>query len=353
MTGVLRQLLGATLSFLLAAPAYSHGPNIIYEAPFASRMNLWDGHGSVRALTDATGTVTDTYDYDAFGNLIHSTGTTYNNYLFAGEQFDPDLNLYYNRARYLNTGTGRFWTIDTDEGLDQDPLSLHKYLYADANPINRRDPSGHDSIAEFDIASAIEETLNTISGVQKFVRIENQISSVFDFLSSIVDLSIAMGSGGLDGLGVSSLAQKIGSAASDRLGRDVVESPLNLFSSIAQNAPRIAEANLLSPSKDVKLLQAFKASDSAVLLYLPGFIGSLPGGPLSTGLKVAGRPLKLTTQGGAALLGMGFQGGGSGPVQLFHVDLVIPLIAPGHSGAGGGDLDAWYDGNLNYQVPEN
>jgi hypothetical protein len=46
--------------------------------------------------------VTDTYDYDAFGNLIHSTGTTPNNYLFAGEQFDPDLNLYYNRARYLN-----------------------------------------------------------------------------------------------------------------------------------------------------------------------------------------------------------------------------------------------------------
>jgi hypothetical protein len=48
-------------------------------------------------VTDVNGTVTDTYDYDAFGNLIHSTGTSLNNYLFAGEQFDPDLNLYYNR----------------------------------------------------------------------------------------------------------------------------------------------------------------------------------------------------------------------------------------------------------------
>jgi RHS repeat-associated protein len=65
-------------------------------------------------MTDKTGAVTDTYDYDAFGNLIHSTGTTYNNYLFAGEQFDADLNLYYNRAQYLNTSTGRFWTTDTD-----------------------------------------------------------------------------------------------------------------------------------------------------------------------------------------------------------------------------------------------
>lgn len=49
----------------------------------------FDGHGSVRFLTDATGVITNTYDYDAFGILISQTGTTPNNYLFAGEQFDP------------------------------------------------------------------------------------------------------------------------------------------------------------------------------------------------------------------------------------------------------------------------
>lgn len=52
----------------------------------------YDGDGN-RALTDTTGAVTDTYDYDAFGNLIHSTGTTPNVYLYSGEQFDPDLHL--------------------------------------------------------------------------------------------------------------------------------------------------------------------------------------------------------------------------------------------------------------------
>ncbi len=66
----------------------------------AVRYYVHDGHGSVRALTNASGAVTDTYDYDAFGNEIHSTCTTPNNYLFAGEQYDPDLHLYYNRARY-------------------------------------------------------------------------------------------------------------------------------------------------------------------------------------------------------------------------------------------------------------
>jgi RHS repeat-associated protein len=122
----------------------------------------------VRFLTDSTGAVSDTYDYDAFGNLINSVGTTPNNYLFAGEQFDPDINLYYNCARYLDVRRGRFWGMDTDEGDDHEPLSLHKYLYASANPVNNIDPSGHD---DFDMASigtseSMSETLYSMAQPQ-------------------------------------------------------------------------------------------------------------------------------------------------------------------------------------------
>ena len=112
---------------------------------------VYDGHGSVRALTEQTGTVTDTYDYDAFGNLIHSTGTTPNNYLYSGEQFDPDLGLYYNRARYLNSSTGRFWTSDVFEGTVSDPGSQHKYLYSYASPVDYADPSGKSGNSIFNI----------------------------------------------------------------------------------------------------------------------------------------------------------------------------------------------------------
>jgi RHS repeat-associated protein len=124
---------------------YLQNSNALYQTFYY----VHDGHGSVRALTDPTGTVTDTYDYDAFGSLIHSTGTTPNNYLFASEQYDPDLSLYYNRARYLNTSSGRFWSMDTTEGKDETPSSLHKYLYCSGDPLNKSDQSGHDfSIAE-------------------------------------------------------------------------------------------------------------------------------------------------------------------------------------------------------------
>jgi RHS repeat-associated protein len=128
---------------------YSYGLERIYERQLvAGNWQLsffgYDGHGSVRQLFSSAGAITDTYDYDAFGNLIASTGTTPNNYLFAGEQFDPALGMYFLRARYYNANTGRFWNMDTYEGSSYDPASLHKYLYTGGNPVDRLDRSGHD-----------------------------------------------------------------------------------------------------------------------------------------------------------------------------------------------------------------
>jgi len=113
------------------------------------------------------------YEYDAFGNLLHSTATgippggtavtaTPNEFLFAGEQFDSDLNLYYNRARYLNTSTGRFWTMDTYEGDDNDPLSLHKYLYANGNAVDNI-PRGNE-VDEL-VGAAIGTVLDVIAPI--------------------------------------------------------------------------------------------------------------------------------------------------------------------------------------------
>ena len=103
-----------------------------------------DGHGSVRFLTRTNGLVTDTYTFDAFGTLIAGTITTSNNYLYCGEQWDADLGRYFLRARYYEPGLGRFTTMDTFEGNQNDPLSLHKYLYCQDNPVNMVDPSGRD-----------------------------------------------------------------------------------------------------------------------------------------------------------------------------------------------------------------
>jgi RHS repeat-associated protein len=137
----------------LVERTYAYGLQRIDENQLIS--NVWtpsfygyDGGGSVRQLTGTLGTITDSYDYDAFGNKINSTGTTPNNFLYRGEQYDSDLGLYYLRARYYNPLTGRFIGRDPEDGKIKIPATLHKYLYASGDPVNRIDPSGRGDLIE-------------------------------------------------------------------------------------------------------------------------------------------------------------------------------------------------------------
>jgi hypothetical protein len=58
--------------------------------------------------------------------------------------------------------------MDTDEGDDQNPLTLHKYLYANADPADGRDPSGHEDtdMASLGTAEAMSNTLNAMAQLQ-------------------------------------------------------------------------------------------------------------------------------------------------------------------------------------------
>jgi RHS repeat-associated protein len=128
---------------------YTYGLQLISENQLIS--NTWtasfyetDGAGNVRQLTNSAGAVTDSYEYDTFGNEVTSTGATPNSYLYRGEQYDTDLSLYYLRARYYNPATGRFLSVDSEAGQGQ-----RRYEYAGADPVNGTDPSGNEAIVEF------------------------------------------------------------------------------------------------------------------------------------------------------------------------------------------------------------
>jgi len=154
------------------AQAYSYGLDLIAQdqaigTNWVISFYGYDGHGNVRFLTDAEGSITDTYDYDAFGTIveqkvmdtwtgnlvIHDTpilqaSVTPNNYLYCGEKFDSDLSLYCLRARYMDMDRGRFWTVDVLDGEVWTPISLHRYLYAAASPVMYIDPSGYRTLSE-------------------------------------------------------------------------------------------------------------------------------------------------------------------------------------------------------------
>ncbi len=136
----------AEFNSLTSAPlrTYAYGLSLIdIVGGGTTSYALTDGQGSVRALfsDNASASITDNYDFDAYGVLTASTGSTVNNYRYTGQQWDPDLQLYYLRARYYAPTLGRFWSSDSFEGTFNDPVSLHKYLYCRSTPIQSVDPS--------------------------------------------------------------------------------------------------------------------------------------------------------------------------------------------------------------------
>ena len=77
-------------------------------------------------VTDSAGAVTDSYDYDGWGNVVTSTGTTPNSRLYAGEELDPDLGLINLRARQYEPQVGRFSTLDPAMGDARIPVSFNR-----------------------------------------------------------------------------------------------------------------------------------------------------------------------------------------------------------------------------------
>lgn len=112
-----------------------HGGNLSYYH--------YDGQMSTRKLTNTSETITDNYVYDAFGILIDRTGSTENNYLYTGEQYDTNLDAYYLRARYYNQVTARFYSQDSHPGYIEIPMSQNAYIYSYNNPVMNFDPSGN------------------------------------------------------------------------------------------------------------------------------------------------------------------------------------------------------------------
>jgi RHS repeat-associated protein len=151
-----------------AQRTYLCGLRRISQTPVASGTISYygyDAHGDVRYLMNNGGVVTDTYDYDAFGNLVGSTGTTPNVYRYQGEALDSETGLYYMRARYYDPTVGRFLNVDpmTDKGE-------HPPSYAAADPVNGHDPTGQDVIDSTMLMAAFMPPMPQISGIKLSVK---------------------------------------------------------------------------------------------------------------------------------------------------------------------------------------
>ena len=155
---------------------------------YCHKIYVQDGHGSVTALVENS-KITDTYTYDSYGIILKKTGDTDNDYLYTGEQYNESTGLYYLRARYMSPETGTFTTMDTYAGTLDNPVSLHKYLYANGNPVMYTDPTGNFSLMETSVAQGIQATINTIItpgfSLQKMLTLANLAVTAYDVATTI------------------------------------------------------------------------------------------------------------------------------------------------------------------------
>ena len=103
------------------------------------------------AVTDATGSVIETYNYTPYGELIDSEYREDIPFLYNGQYgVTTDSNgLYYMRARYYNVEIKRFINQDVLLGVLERVSSLNRYSYVEGNPISYLDPFGLEKIAYY------------------------------------------------------------------------------------------------------------------------------------------------------------------------------------------------------------
>ena len=102
---------------------------------------LTDRLGSVRDITDNTGTVQDHINYDGFGNATETNSSFGDRYKWTGRELESESGLQYNRARYYDPKVGRW--------ISQDPLGfaahdMNLYRYSGNSTVDFKDPTGLD-----------------------------------------------------------------------------------------------------------------------------------------------------------------------------------------------------------------
>ncbi len=126
---------------------YVYGMGLISKEEVSSNETYYyhfDRPGSTIALTNSTGVITDTYEYDNYGELLNHTGTTQNRFLYNGRDgVQTDSNgLYYMRNRYYSPEIKRFVNRDVVQGNITDAQTFNRYSYVNGNPISYIDPFG-------------------------------------------------------------------------------------------------------------------------------------------------------------------------------------------------------------------
>ena len=129
---------------------YIHGNGLLYAITPGTGAIItyhYDAIGNTMALTDESENVTDTYAYSPYGEILNSSGSTFNPFTYVGQYgvMKEENGLIFMRARFYDPISCRFLSKDPVKGNFYEPITIHPYLYSKASPVLLIDPSGNIS----------------------------------------------------------------------------------------------------------------------------------------------------------------------------------------------------------------
>lgn len=125
---------------------YLHGPAIdeLLARTDSGGTSAWylpDKLGTIRDITNTSGTVIYHAAYDSFGAKSSESGGGGDRFGFTGRELDSETGNYHVRARIYDPFLGRFVEVDPI-GFDAGDANLYRYV--GNGPPNRIDPQGTD-----------------------------------------------------------------------------------------------------------------------------------------------------------------------------------------------------------------
>ena len=155
------------------------GERVSVDKSEESSYYLYDGRNSVTGILTENANLTNSYQYDPYGNLTSGTADDVNYYGYNGESTNVKTGLQYLRARYYDAENGTFTTEDSDLGTTENPLTRNRYDYTTNNPLNYSDPTGHSLWSRIKstakkvakkVVKAAKTVIKTVKNVVKTVK---------------------------------------------------------------------------------------------------------------------------------------------------------------------------------------
>ena len=128
--------------------------------------------GDIIEIYNTSGTAIVKYVYDAWGNIISTSGTqatgigAKNSLRYRGYYYDIETGLYYLQARYYDPVTGRF--INADSCLYNSLQGFNLYAYCYNDPVMFADYTGENAAAAWETWNAYGQDIAMADGPLPF-----------------------------------------------------------------------------------------------------------------------------------------------------------------------------------------